>query len=77
MGNYENFYGRNTWVEKYELTDKDIWDKYITCLYFTFISMITVGYGDITPVSTNERIYVIFQTIISCGVFGYSVNKIS
>lgn len=39
--------------------------------------MITVGYGDIFPVSANEKIYVIFMAIISGGIFGYCVNKIS
>lgn len=39
--------------------------------------MITVGFGDITPISTNERIYVIFMTIFLGGIFGYGVQKIS
>lgn len=39
--------------------------------------MMTVGYGDIAPHTTNERIYVIMMTIISGGIFGYCVNKIS
>ena len=34
--------------------------------------MITVGYGDIHPFT----IYVIIMTLISCGVFAYSVNTI-
>lgn len=38
--------------------------------------MITVGYGDITPVTTEERIFVIVICLLSCGVFAYSVNSI-
>ena len=38
--------------------------------------MITVGYGDIVPVNNIERIFVIIITLISCGVFAYSVNSI-
>ena len=38
--------------------------------------MITLGYGDIVPVTIFEKIYVIFVTFISCGVFAYSVNTI-
>lgn len=38
--------------------------------------MITVGYGDVVPQTNIERIYVIFMTLISAAVFGYSVNTI-
>lgn len=38
--------------------------------------MITVGYGDITPRNTLERIYVITIVIISGTVFAYTVNMI-
>ena len=38
--------------------------------------MITLGYGDIVPTTSQERIYVIFVTLISCGVFAYSLNAI-
>ena len=38
--------------------------------------MITLGYGDIVPITIIERIYVICITFISCGVFGYTVNTI-
>ena len=54
----------------------DWYDRYITSVYFAFITMITVGYGDISPVHRNEKIYTIIITLISCGVFGYSINTI-
>ena len=40
------------------------------------IKRITVGYGDILPVSNTEKVYVIVNTLISCGVFGYAINSI-
>jgi len=39
--------------------------------------MATIGYGDINPISTNEKIYMIFVSVIACGVFGYSVSQVS
>lgn len=39
--------------------------------------MMTIGYGDINPISNNERLYVILMSIISGGIFGYCVNRIS
>jgi len=38
--------------------------------------MITVGFGDITPVNTYERIYVILMTCFSCGIFAFAINTI-
>jgi len=38
--------------------------------------MMTIGYGDVTPVNNTERIYVIFMTLLSSGIFGYVVNTI-
>ena len=38
--------------------------------------MSTLGYGDIYPITTFEKIYVIFVTLISSGVFAYTVNTI-
>lgn len=38
--------------------------------------MQTIGYGDITPVTIYEKIYVALITFLSCGVFAYSVNVI-
>ena len=38
--------------------------------------MITVGYGDVLPANTYEKILCIFTMLIACGVFGYSLNVI-
>ncbi|KRX05690.1 Cyclic nucleotide-binding protein [Pseudocohnilembus persalinus] len=64
-----------TWLNEEKYGENWI-DHYINSLYWAVITMITVGYGDITPVNTIERIFVIVITLISCGIFGYSLNSI-
>jgi hypothetical protein len=38
--------------------------------------MVGVGYGDIVPVTMNERIFVIVAMLISSLIFAYIVNRI-
>jgi hypothetical protein len=64
----------DAWIEKFDIFDKDWTVKYIYSTYFCIITMITVGYGDIYPVNVAEKIYIIFVTLFSCGVFAYCVN---
>ncbi len=38
--------------------------------------MVTLGYGDVVPISMFEKIYVVAITLVGCFVFGYSMNQI-
>jgi hypothetical protein len=40
------------------------------------VTMVTVGYGEITPTNNLETIVNIISMVIACGVFGYSFNAI-
>lgn len=48
--------------------------KYTSALYFAVTTMITVGYGDIVPVTFYEILFVTIAMFVSCGVFAYSFN---
>lgn len=45
-------------------------------LYFSIVTMLTVGYGDITPVNLIEKSYVMIIMIFNCGLFAYYINSI-
>jgi hypothetical protein len=38
--------------------------------------MTTIGYGDISPVSIYEKLFVIFISFIASGIFAYAINFI-
>ncbi|KAL4464814.1 hypothetical protein ABPG74_011375 [Tetrahymena malaccensis] len=66
----------NNWLVKNQLDVAPFIDNYISSIYFAIIAMITVGFGDIVPINKYERIYVIFQTCFSCGIFAFAINTI-
>lgn len=52
-------------------------DRYIASLYFATTTLSTVGYGDILPTNTDERIYVALCQVIGVFTFGYTMGTLS
>lgn len=66
-----------SWIEYEGIEDEGMDVKYTTSLYWAITTMATIGYGDIRPVSDNEKIYCIVIMILSCGIFAYIVGNVS
>lgn len=45
-------------------------------LYFSIITISTVGYGDLSPVTSIEMLFVIAYTLLGSIVMGYNLNAI-
>jgi len=58
------------------ITDASWLTKYIHAFYFSTITTLTIGYGDIVPQTDLERIYVILMAMVICGLFGYTISSI-
>ena len=69
-------YSRKGWLIEQEMIDSSFNDKYITSLYWAFTTMSAVGYGEIVPVTKDEKLVVMAMMIASCGMFAYTVNSI-
>lgn len=59
-----------------EINDEPWEIRYLNSLYFSFVTMITIGYGDIHPWTSIEKVFMMFMGLTSCGVFAYAVNAI-
>jgi potassium voltage-gated channel Eag-related subfamily H protein 7 len=49
---------------------------YLTCLYWAIMTLSTIGYGDVTPVTDAERFIAIVGMGIGAGVYAYLVGGI-
>ncbi|CAD8056617.1 unnamed protein product [Paramecium sonneborni] len=56
--------------------DYDWQKRYIHSLYWGVATMTTVGYGDISPQTTTERLLGIFLLLVACGGFAFTMNSI-
>jgi hypothetical protein len=45
-------------------------------LYWASTTMISIGYGDITPLNQSEVMYTIGVQFVACFVFAFSINEI-
>ena len=67
-----------TWISNFLVVSEDtsLYSEYITSLYWSVTTMVTVGYGDIIPVTPHERIVAITSMLGACIVFAYIMNSI-
>lgn len=66
----------HSWIAHYQIDDSNWRIKYIYSFYYSAITTLTIGYGDITPQTIPEKIYTIFLALLVCGVLGYSVSTV-
>ncbi|KAL4499045.1 hypothetical protein ABPG72_016947 [Tetrahymena utriculariae] len=67
---------QQTWLVQAGIYDNGIAERYLNSLYFSIITMITVGYGDIKPIADSEKMFTIFMALLGSIVFAYVVNTI-
>ena len=66
----------NNWINEKNIENETWFIRYIYTFYYSIVTMMTVGYGDITPNNYIECSFSIVFIIYGCGVFAYSINNI-
>jgi voltage-gated potassium channel Kch len=58
-------------------TDNSPMEIYVTSIYFTVTTVLTVGYGDIRAYSISEKIFCIILMVIGVISFSYATGALS
>ena len=58
------------------LSHESWFTQYIYSFYFACTTLLTVGYGDLSPTNINEIIVVLIIELIGIATFAYAVNQI-
>ena len=65
------------WLIKYGiLDDVSILERYVFSLYFSVVTVTTVGFGDITPSNYIECSFIIVTLLVSSAVYAFLINSI-
>lgn len=82
LAKYEEDKGLYTWLQR-DFSNYDTDEKinihvkgYIASFYWSIITMCTVGYGDVTPMTYRERIFATFICLLASFLFAFSMNSI-
>ena len=72
-----NDFGPDTWVVRYGYQDVNDFRLYIAGLYFTFATITTVGFGDISGGTEDEQIICIIVMLIGVISFSFATGTLS
>ncbi|KAL4456609.1 hypothetical protein ABPG74_000716 [Tetrahymena malaccensis] len=67
----------DSWITQFKYDNNTNQQNYIISLYYIIITMTTIGYGDISPFTMNEKVFMILVAIIATNICAYSYTQIN
>lgn len=66
----------DNWIIRAQLVDERYSIKYLTSLYFHWVSIFTIGYGDILATNITERIYNCLLLFVGILIYSFAISSI-
>ncbi|KAH1212865.1 Potassium channel AKT1 [Glycine max] len=57
--------------------DQNLWGKYVVAIYWSIVTLSSVGYGDLHPVNTKEMVFDIFYMLFNLGLTSYLIGNMT
>lgn len=76
VAKYEGL-GPDTWVVRYGIQDESNSTLYISSIYWAMVTLSTIGYGDILPVTNAEKLIAIVWMILGVGFYSFTVGSLT
>merc|ERR1712166_41148 len=49
----------------------------IDCVYFTVLTLTTIGYGDMAPETSAKKIFTTFYVLVGFCILGYALGQVA
>lgn len=77
IGIYKYLNDDNNWITRSGFVDYKDHEIYIASIYWAITTLTSVGYGDIHPYNSSEKIFTCFVVILGIFVYSYMVGSLT
>ena len=67
---------KDNWIYSKGFQDFSEYDLYMSSFYFSVTTIVTVGYGDITAISSGEKLVAVFLMLIGVIAFSFATGAL-
>ncbi|CAI9089741.1 OLC1v1024373C2 [Oldenlandia corymbosa var. corymbosa] len=70
---------KRTWIGALypNFKDHSIWDRYVTSIYWSIVTLTTTGYGDLHAENPREMLFDIFYMLFNLGLTSYIIGNMT
>ncbi|PON57923.1 Voltage dependent potassium channel [Parasponia andersonii] len=68
-----------TWIgtSMENFREQSLWVRYVTSMYWSIVTLTTIGYGDLHPVNSAEMVFDIFYMLFILGLQAYLIGNMT
>lgn len=67
----------DTWISRLGLVDSNNFDIYLAAIYWAIQTLLTVGYGDIPAITTEEMIVAVIWMILGGFFYTFTIGNLT